>query len=136
MSTSKKVYLVFSCSCPSWRNWPTSLEQINSTVFKIQNVGNTEAGDQSNVFVENFLIYKRNFYCHKVRKMCSQTGAWIREPSLTGRVLYRLSYPAAWHFISHMVTKSILWHIVSSCELERGYITRYRAILMISYHLF
>ena len=30
---------------------------------------------------------------------------------VTGRVLNRLSYPAAWHIISQMVTKSEPWHI-------------------------
>ena len=35
------------------------------------------------------------------------------DPSLTGRVLYRLSYLAAWHIISPMVTKSEQWHTPS-----------------------
>ena len=51
-----------------------------------------------------------SYMCHRVRKMCSQTGARTRNTSLTERVLYRLSYPAAWHIISLIVTKSEPWH--------------------------
>ena len=43
--------------------------------------------------------------CHRVRKMCSQTGTRTRDPSHTWWVLYWLSYPAAWHTISPMVTE-------------------------------
>ena len=49
--------------------------------------------------------------CHRVKKMCSQKGTRTRDTSLTGRVLYQLSYPAAWHIIYPMVTKSEPWHI-------------------------
>ena len=36
--------------------------------------------------------------------------AWAQDPSLTKQVFYWLGYPAAWHIISPMVTKSELWH--------------------------
>ena len=52
---------------------------------------------------------------HRVRKMCSQTGARTRDPLLIRRVLYRLSYLAALHIISPMVTKSELRHIDKYC---------------------
>ena len=46
------------------------------------------------------------YTCHRVRKICCHTGARTRDPSLTGRVPYRLSYLAAWHISSLTVTKS------------------------------
>ena len=51
----------------------------------------------------------RMYMRYKLRKMCSQTGARMLDPSLTGRV-YRLSYPAAWHIISAIETKSLQSH--------------------------
>ena len=48
--------------------------------------------------------------CHRERKMCSLTGARTRDPSLTGRMLYRLSYPAAYTLLFPIVVKSVPWH--------------------------
>ena len=45
--------------------------------------------------------------CHRVRKMCSQTGARTRDPLLSGQVLYRLSYPDRLHIFSPIVIKFI-----------------------------
>ena len=53
--------------------------------------------------------------CHRVRKICSQTGVRTWDLSLIGLVLYRLSYLAAWHIISPIVTKSILFEPRSDC---------------------
>ena len=60
--------------------------------------------------------------CHRVRKMCSQTGAWTRDPSLSGWVLHRLSYLAVWHIISPMVTKSESWHLLYKRNMDNYFL--------------
>ena len=40
-----------------------------------------------------FEVITNSWTCHRVWKMCSQTGAWTQDLSPTGWVLYRLSYP-------------------------------------------
>ena len=43
------------------------------------------------------LWHRKPNICDQERKMCGQTGARTRDPSLTGQELYRLSYPDRLH---------------------------------------
>ena len=69
---------------------------LQATFFPdlILHISSTNAYKNGYIFITAIKHQLTTCSC-RVRKMCSQNGARTRDPSLTGQVLYRLSYPAA-----------------------------------------
>jgi hypothetical protein len=89
--------LVSSLKWLRWRNFYVYFLFKSSTSYKCT--------------MQRFTLYK----CHRVRKMCSLTRNWTRDPLNNVPRLYPLSYPTA--YTSSPLNSELFWTVTQTFKL-------------------